>query len=317
MSSLKTGLKRLAFRWRGYRLEHLRNRCRILAYHMITPSLNGFYPQTQTDVFRREMEHLAANYRVLPLEELGRRLREGRSVRGCIAITFDDGFRDNYTNAYPVLKALGLPATIFLITECVDTGRLPWFIGLRRLFMETTHESLDLEMEGGRVSLNLKDSFHRKQASDRVMAWVQQMPDEKRKNILEELHERLGGALMDPLENIMLTWDQVREMSNNGIRFGAHTVSHPVLRATGAAKLLEEISRSRDRIWQETGLPVSTFAYPFGRRSHYPRETPALLEKLGFVCAVTTEPGTNDFHTPIYELKRSPPWEFSLLSDGT
>lgn len=316
LRKLKAILRRYAFRMRIYRLSMLRNRCYILAYHMVSEeSPNGFYPQISVAEFEHHMKHLAANYRVIPLDELAHRLKEKRSVRKCAALTFDDGFRDNYTYVYPILRKLDIPATIFLATGSVDSGQAPWFIRLRQLFMETEEHALSLEWEGDKLFFSLNGPNQRKTVSDRIMKWIQHISDTRREGVLGMLEQKLGGNVQQPPANLMLTWDQVREMSRNGIHFGAHTVTHPVISRVTTPRLDEEIRASRDRIQEEIGLPVTTFAYPFGRRGHYSKEAIECLEKYKFLCAVTTESGANDYQTPIYELRRSLPWDFAEAQD--
>jgi peptidoglycan/xylan/chitin deacetylase (PgdA/CDA1 family) len=107
----------------------------------------------------------------------------------------------------------------------------------------------------------------------------------------------------------MLSWEQVREMGRHGISFGAHTVTHPVLSRVDTDILRFEIETSRVEIEDKAALPVKTFAYPFGRKQHYPQSAPIILKSLGFACAVTTEPGSNGSDSKLYELKRSAPWD--------
>ena len=83
---------------------------------MIVDEPNGFYPETSTSDFEKQIFHLAKNYKIISLDKIVDRIKNRRSLRRCVAITFDDGFRDNYEIAYPILKKYNVPATIFLTT---------------------------------------------------------------------------------------------------------------------------------------------------------------------------------------------------------
>ena len=99
----------------------------ILIYHRVNPWPSSFaIDVTPPDRFRRQMEHLARRYRVLPLEELWRRTQEGSLPPRCVAVTFDDGYADNHEFALPILRELGIPATVFVVTGCIGTGVIPW-----------------------------------------------------------------------------------------------------------------------------------------------------------------------------------------------
>ena len=91
LSSYKGLIKKALFRAGVFHFQKLRNRFYIIPSHMVVDDPNGFYPETSTKVFERQIEHIAKHYNVLPLEDIAQRAHRGRSVRGCVAITFDDG----------------------------------------------------------------------------------------------------------------------------------------------------------------------------------------------------------------------------------
>lgn len=305
-------VKRLLFRSMIYRLRYLLNSCYILPYHMISIQPNGFFPEDSLNDFVRAIKYLKQNYHVISLEEIAIRISLAKSVRGCAAITFDDGFRDNYENAYPILRQYQIPATIFLTAGYIENGDAPWFIKLRYAFMRTANASIEIELGGKLVRLSLCDDSAKRSSSDRLMTYLQTCPNEERLSLLQTLPSLLGVSLEKDPHSLMLTWDQIIEMSHSGISFGAHTMTHPILSRVSFEIMRSEIQSSKTLIEQKIGRNVNTFAYPFGRKAHYPNKAPNLLKDLHFLCAVTTEPGTNSFHTSPFELKRSRPWELSF-----
>ena len=92
----------------------------ILAYHMVGDYQSKFIPAMSIHRFQKEIEYLHAHYEIIPLSDLVHKLNEKKNINRCIAITFDDGFADNYTIAYPALKRYDIPATIFLLPEHID-----------------------------------------------------------------------------------------------------------------------------------------------------------------------------------------------------
>jgi len=153
MKKLKSIIKQFIFKTNLYKLNHLRNQFYIIPYHMIVDEPNGFYPETSTCDFGIQIQHLVANYRILSLDEIVERVKSRKSLQGCLAITFDDGFRDNYEIAYPILKKYNAPATIFLTTGYIENGTALWFIKLRYVFMKSEKGHFTSSLNDTTVSL--------------------------------------------------------------------------------------------------------------------------------------------------------------------
>lgn len=313
MTLTKSILKKSMFKARLYRVSSLRNRFYIIPYHMIVNEPNGFYPQRSSRDFEQQVSYLSRNYNVISLDEVVERVKKGYSLRRCVAITFDDGFEDNYLNAYPVLKKHNVPATIFLTTGCVENGRAPWFIRLRYVFMKTTKTHLDFHVNGTTFSSSMKTEEQRFLASDKVMNYFKNCPGDEILSLLEKLCNELGVREFQELNGMMLKWDQIKEMSRNGISFGAHTVNHPILTQIPLDNVKKEIQNSKEAIEGRLEKPVSSFAYPFGKKGQYGPQILPILVRLGFKYAVTTEARPNTHTVNLFELNRSVPWEFSLL----
>ncbi|MEW6378722.1 MAG: polysaccharide deacetylase family protein [bacterium] len=279
---------------------------------MITDKPNGFYPETSTSHFERQIAFLVKNYHVMSLDEIMERSQKGESLRGCVAITFDDGFKDNFEKAYPILKKYQVPATIFVTTSYVESGIAPWFIKLRFMFMKTDKTYLELAADK-RITAPLRTREEKFAASEKVMRYFKDCPDEQRLRLLDELGIRLAVNDFRELDNLMLSWDEIREMSEQGISFGAHTVNHPILTRIPLAVAEEEIQQSKKTIEEKVGKQVSSFAYPFGKEAQYSPEMFNILRKLHFNCAVTTIIGSNNHHTEAFALKRWYPWELSQI----
>lgn len=269
----------------GLRDDRSGGRAVLLAYHRILPRdrLRSF-PFLEDLVsteegFAGQMALLAARFRVLPLEEIVHTLRAGgRLAPGTIGITFDDGYRDNYQFAWPVLRRLGLPATVFLTTGHVGGARgLFWWdevsywrsAGVRRI-----------EVEG----LGMR-SVATPGARDRLLEELKRLPVDEANRRVREASARAGpGPAPEPAKDF-LSWDQVREMQSEGISFGSHTVSHCLLPVETAARRRAELTDSRAVIEKETGRPCNLFCYPDGAATEVlGRE----VREAGFLAAVAT-----------------------------
>lgn len=277
----------------------------ILLYHRIKDGEASLFGSTSISVFSRQMAMLSRHFRVFPLEELVQRAASKDVPPRAIAITFDDGYRDNYQNAFPILKQLSLPATIFLATGPLDSNRPLWhdrvFDALERTRAEWV--SIDGEryplrtLSDRRAALNAFRRYLRGHTLRDWDLWIERLLSE-----LGTLHE-------GHLHSEKLRWQEVEEMSKDGITFGAHTVTHPILTRMPLDQAAEEIRISKEAIEKRLGTPVRLFAYPNGGRDDFDESIKQLLKKTGFLCAVTTLGGTNDAGTDPYELKRLGAWE--------
>lgn len=257
----------------------------LLAYHRILPRdrLRSFpfledLVATEED-FAGQMALLAARFRVLPLEEIVRTLRAGgRLAPGTIGITFDDGYADNYRFAWPVLRRLHLPATVFLTTGHVGGARgLFWWDEVSR-WRSAGVKRIEVEGLGMRSVATMG-------ARDRLLEELKRFPVDEASRRVRETSARAGPGPAPEPEKEFLSWDQVREMQSEGISFGSHTVSHCLLPMETAVRRRAELMDSRAVIERETGRPCSLFCYPDGAATGpLGRE----VREAGFLGAVGT-----------------------------
>jgi peptidoglycan/xylan/chitin deacetylase (PgdA/CDA1 family) len=286
-----------------------RPRLPILTFHRVNDDHDPFLPSLPTAVFAGRMAHIARHYEVLPVEELALRLRQGRAPRNALALTFDDGYRDNLTHVAPILKRLGLPATIFLVTGYIGTPNALWFDRVAMAFKIATVRRV---VVGHGRMLPLGTVRERLLALDAALAHLKQMPDEDRLPAVEHLISALHPGGPERPKRLMLSWDEVGALRGLGFSIGAHTVTHPILSRLAPARAWEEIQGSKAAIEKTLGEPVSAFAYPNGGVGDYNDTVKELVRAAGFSCAVTTRRGLNDTDTPVLELRRGGPWEHHL-----
>ena len=145
------------------------------------------------------------------------------------------------------------------------------------------------------------------------MAYLKDCSEDQRRHLLDRLSMELEVDNFEELNNLMLNWEEIKEMSKNGISFGAHTVNHPIISKIPLDMAEKEILQSKQTIEKMIDQPVTGFAYPFGKEAQYNPNIFPILKKLKFKFAVTTETDVNRYDTKIYALNRSGPWELSLI----
>lgn len=281
----------------------------VLAFHRINDDDDPFMPALPTSVFAARMEHIARHYTVLSVEELVDRVRRGRVPRKALALTFDDGYRDNLTHAAPILARYGLAATIFLTTGCIGTREILWFDRLA-LALKTTRQT-HMRLADGSV-LRLASTADRLEAVQAALGLLKGLPDAERRETLEQLLRDLDDGPRDDPKRLMLSWDEVEVLRGLGFSVGAHTVSHPILARLSPAEAWREINESMLAIERALGTRPRAFAYPNGGAEDVNGLTVRLVGEAGFSCAVTTRRGLNTSSTPLLELRRGGPWERHL-----
>jgi peptidoglycan/xylan/chitin deacetylase (PgdA/CDA1 family) len=283
----------------------------ILSYHRVNDERDPFFPSLPTDVFERHMAFVGDTYVVLPVEELVERMERGRVPRNALAITFDDGYRDNLTHAAPVLARYGLPASVFVATGVIGTGKALWFDRLALAFKLTR---LGTYRAPWGSEERLGTTEERLGALGRALRHLKSVPDDERRRGVETVLVDLGVADEGAFKGLMLSWDDVHALTGLGVTIGAHTVSHPILARLDPGKARAEIEGSRDMIAAACGRRPRAFAYPNGKAADFAGTVGQLVREAGFSCAVTTVFGVNTARTSPYALRRGGPWEPELAT---
>src|SRR6266481_6419459 len=281
----------------------------ILTFHRVNDEQDPFLPAMRTSVFAARIAYIARHYRVLTVEDLVERARQGTVPRNALALTFDDGYRDNLSHAAPILAQHGLPATIFLATGYIGTPDMPWFDHVALAFKLSQRGNIALP---GCEPLLLETEGDRLTGLERAIAWLKRLPDEERRREVKRLLVELQPRGPDRPKRAMLTWNEVDALRGLGFSVGAHTVTHPILSRVTPERAREEIHGSKDAIERALGVTVGAFAYPNGGPEDYTPTTVRLVQECGFRCAVSTRRGLNGPATPPFELRRGGPWENHL-----
>ena len=248
------------------------------------------------------MRFLRKRYRIVSLDELCLEMENPATSGQAIAVTFDDGYRDLYTQAFPILQKYRIPATIFLIANSVESGEVSWY---DRIFLAThvfPEKVLELTLDEPR-SFELTTPASRVRAATQIVACLRRLSDARRRECCADL-ERKVALPPEQLADRMLTWPQIREMQKGGIAFGSHTVSHPVVSRLSATAAEEELRQSKRVLEERLGKPVEDFAFPFGQPADCGVAAEEPLRRCGYRSAVTTTWGVNSANTGRYRLRR-------------
>lgn len=260
--SLKRALKQpLSSAWAWPLLARfLPPACLVLAYHRVAPR-GAAFPGLDPTTFRAQMEWIRRECTPIAPDRLRDAASQAPRGRIPVLVTFDDGYLDYAEYAYPVLKALDIPAVNFLPTRFIDEGGIFWWDAILEAGRRTRLSEVRLPWSGEVLRLDAPGRARLvRQAKDHLKLL---MEDEK-VGRLQEIVTLLGVDLSDVASRRhVMTWDQVRATSDV-TTYGGHLHTHPLASRIDAARLDEEIRTCRDRIAAELGRAPEYFAYPDG-----------------------------------------------------
>lgn len=286
-------------------------RLNILIFHRVRPTPDPLFPEEpDSQQFDRLMAVLAENFNCLALDEAIEMLDKGVQLpaRG-LAITFDDGYADNRTEAMPILKKHGLTATFFVASGHLDGG-LMWNDELIELIRCFPKPSIDLRpLDFGIASC--ATIAERRALIDRLLIAIKYRQPLERRKALDKLLEITGG---NPPRNLMMTSAQVREMREHGMIIGGHTLGHPILSTLNDQEARREICEDRENLCGILGKAPRLFAYPNGKPGKdYDARHPAIVREAGYRAAFSTAWGSAHHGDDLLQLPRFTPWDQSAV----
>lgn len=277
---------------------------RIVVYHRVQPGRIDDGMTVSQEIFAAQLRHLKTRYQVISLDDVPALLARDRlPSRRLVAITYDDGYRDNYEIAWPLLKHHALPATIFLTVGAIDQHVALWSETLREAVWACSKEVVSLQaINLGRWPL--RSEAERAACYKGLGMRLKALPDAARHRLLDSVLEELRGSGQRAEDHRMLTWDMIREMREGGISFGAHTLSHPFLANLSDTEAKSEIVESKRRIEEELGESVRHFAYPNGTVEDCTPRVREMIRAAGLETAATAVEGSNPVGQDLHLLYR-------------
>jgi peptidoglycan/xylan/chitin deacetylase (PgdA/CDA1 family) len=273
---------------------HLRRRSpMVLRYHRVYPDgERPFYELgVSAAVFEAQMAFLRRHFQVVPLQDVFEGLFGSRPLPDhAVAITFDDGYRDNLTEATPVLQRHGLPATLFVSADNVEFRQAFWWDRLAAAVQTATAAEVAVDLGKGTERFAVDGAPARQVLFDRVREAVKLMPYDRFRGVLDQLEAALqpaGAATADCL----LTWPEVETLKAGGWDLGSHSLDHPILSRVPPPEARRQVEESRVRIQSRAAVPVRYFSYPNGKRDDVTPEVKAEVRRAGYDGAVSTIEG--------------------------
>jgi len=286
------------------------DRLLVLRYHSVcaddtAPEYVSSSIAVPVRAFDGQMRYLSRHFQCISIDEAISSLREKRAFeRPSVVVTFDDGYRDNYEYALPILAQYRIPATIYLVSGVVGQGRVLWTSRLRYVLSRTPHRQLRSRVMPRPLAL---ESDSARAVAARVLTNIlNQLPAIEREAALEDIAWTLDVPHVPPAAEWFLSGRQASEMRTYGITFGAHTVTHPNLPGVPTAEAAAEVQQSRRDLERLLGTEVRHFSYPNSGALH-PHFNDGVVQQViqaGYRSAVTSQPGPCHRATDVFRIPR-------------
>lgn len=279
------------------------NKLTILAYHSVfRPPINiNDWCYLNVHEFENQMEYLKDHFDIVSLEQGLELSRKGELKGQKIVITFDDGFYNNFSIAFPVLEKYQIPATIYLATAFIDSPDTIWFAKVIHAIGKTDRNSL--EWRGKKYDLS--NPQKKELSSAKLQGSMKSLPHHELLEELQVIGDLLGVPWDGTEEYSVLDTPQIRAMQESGlVQFGAHTHKHAILSRISGKSQKEEIEKSLKKVEEVTGKKCRHFAYPNGGAKNYDGNTLEILKNSSVQSAVTMINGSNYKGNCSLQLKR-------------
>ena len=276
--------------------------------------------------FAEHLEVLRKHGYPVQVQQLNQALQDGKRLLKSIAITFDDGYADNFHNAKPLLERYDIPATVFVVSGHVGQEREFWWDELERLFLQpgTLPKTLQLSINGSPYQWELGEAvnysedtyqryrrWHAEQRDDPsprhslyrlLYKLLQPLLEGERHKVLQELLAWSGAAPVSRPTHRSLSVTELLTLGQGKlIEVGSHTVTHPLLSSLPLLLQQDEIRLSKARLEEIVDLPVCSFAYPYG---NYTAATVDIVRDAGFFCACSAIEDTVQRYSDSFQLPR-------------
>ena len=283
------------------------SRLHAVTFHRVLPEAQRCeYPFPGLAVTPTELawllEFLTRHFHCGTLRECATRWLGGeRPGRPFLAVTFDDGQRDNFLHALPVLDRLELRGTFFVPVENVSRGEILWHdrlaLAVCRMLEAAPENAVSFLSTHG---IDARPAPSPAALARRMVSRAKEMSPEMRRELLNEVEASVGSDCRADWDG-MMTWSQLKELAAAGHEIGSHSMTHALLPQLGDRELEREIVGSRAELERNIGASVDSFCYPNGDSDD---RVVDWVRRAGYRFAVTTEWGSSGRRQPLLRLRR-------------
>ncbi len=285
----------------------------VFNYHRIGETTGTKFDRAvfscSTHAFEQHLITIKENFIVIDTEKLISLIQHDKLIDNRYAIiTFDDGYIDNYHEAFPLLKKQNLCASFYIATDFIDLAEIPWWDQIAYLLRHSVNQTYCL------IGTNKSFCLHEHKIDkviQKIMTAIKLLTTHNVLDVLNDIkvHFPEASLLLKNIhqkesQNLFMTWPQIKEMSDNGMEIGSHTITHRILSQLSIQEQQTEISHSKAIIERNINKTVSSLAYPVGRYHCYDIESEKAAEKYGYKVAFNNEAGSHRHVTNCFNINR-------------
>lgn len=285
-------------------------RVAILRYHAVVDRKNNFYTSPAIALspgeFEEHVRYFARKYKVLSLDQVMDCLQQKKPLpKNSVVFTFDDGYLDNL-EAARILKKYGTTGTFFITTEPIGRESRFWLSEVTCLVLKTSRSAFSILVDEKEIVFSLTNHSSRWKAIREIVRLIKSNNRCVRENIRRQLSEKLGEAkLMEEVENLVLTWEQVQQMLDMGMTFGSHTLTHLNLPNADPEDARAEVSVSKKVLEEKLGRKIRHFSYPnSGPYAYFDERVRRYVMEAQYDSSCTSNNGFVDYNSDHYALER-------------
>lgn len=254
---------------------------KIVCYHKVEDDEDPLYMSVSIKNFENQLVTLKKFYKLITLSDAIELLNKKDSTTyNAAVITFDDGYKCIYTNAYPLLKKHGIPATIFLTANVIDNKTHLWYDEICMAIEKTKRKKISFDNK----EIYIGNSYAREIFKRYIVNEFKKIDDNKKNELISNLISQLDIGDKNCVNDLYLTREQILEMAENGVTFGSHSLSHAILNRMPVESASREIIDSKKLLEEHLNIKIEYFAYPDGK---YNENLKDIVQKAGYKCALS------------------------------
>lgn len=256
--------------------------------------------------FEQHIIFFNKEFTIISVDQLIEKMEDNKPIDKKYAVlTFDDGYIDNYLIAFPILKKHTTPAAFYITTDYIDSPHIPWWDEIAWIIRHTKVTHIKISNWDETIDISLGSIV---QKVNSVLKVVKQDKSRTMADKIYELENICQCSMPNDIKNTQLfvNWLQIKEMSDNNMHIGSHSLSHNILSHLSEEQQKLEITKSKEKIEMHIEKKVTSIAYPVGGKLSFTQQTQKLVEQANYKLAFSFIPGIiNSFNTDErYQLKR-------------
>ena len=304
------------------------NKLVILLYHGVTNSVgygieNSSGKHIDKKLFNKQMRFIKNNCNVLSMDEVIDLFVSKTPIpANAVAVTFDDGFTNNFTDAAQILDDIGVPATFYITTGMIGTNQMFWVDQLETCINLSTKKNIEVCLGDNRQIFQVGSYKDKVNSLNVIKTFCKNIHKDKKDLIVENVISETGvfPNSKQSLNYRVLTWNEVKQMNTNPLfSFGGHNVTHDTLSYLNHDEAVEQISGSINALKKNLGEDIVHYSYPEGQANHFNNSTIIILKANGIRCCPSAINGVNMKGDDLFHLQRTMvgmsdivfPWRFN------